>query len=75
MSDREWDSKAIGIYARAYTQNSQAAEFYGFLKSMETYRKALTKESTIVLLTDSDLFNLLKRASARPSNPPLAPSR
>ncbi|MEY2491983.1 MAG: modulator of FtsH protease HflC [Verrucomicrobiota bacterium] len=72
----ESDAKATEIYARAYTQNAQAAEFYAFLKSMETYRKVLTKESTIVLSTDSDLFGLLKRASAKPSNPPpLAPAR
>ena len=68
----EADAKATEIYARAYTQNPQAAEFYGFLKSMETYRKVLTKDSTLVLSTDSDLFNLLKRAAPKP---PLAPAR
>jgi len=72
----EADAKATEIYARAYTQNPQAAEFYAFLKSMETYRKVLTKESTIVLSTDSDLFGLLKRAGAKPGpSPPLAPTR
>ncbi|MFN2623404.1 MAG: protease modulator HflC [Chthoniobacterales bacterium] len=72
----EADAKATEIYARAYTQNPQASEFYAFLKSMETYRKVLTKESTIVLSTDSDLFGLLKRAGAKPGpSPPLAPSR
>lgn len=66
------DARATEIYARAYTQNPQAAEFYSFLKSMETYRKVLTKDSTLVLSTDSDLFNLLKRASGRPNpSPPL----
>jgi modulator of FtsH protease HflC len=69
----EADAKATEIYARAYTQNPQAAEFYGFLKSMETYRKVLTKDSTLILSTDSDLFNLLKRSSAKPNVPPLAP--
>jgi modulator of FtsH protease HflC len=70
----EADAKATEIYASAYMQNAQATEFYAFLKTMETYRKALTKESTIVLSTDSDLFNLLKRASAKPTTvPPLAP--
>ncbi len=69
------DAKATEIYARAYTQNPQAAEFYGFLKSMETYRKALTKEASLILSTDSDLFGLLKSAGAKPHNlpPPLAP--
>jgi membrane protease subunit HflC len=70
----EADGKATEIYARAYTQNPQAAEFYAFLKSMETYRKVLTKDSTLVLSTDSDLFSLLKRAGAKP-NPPPAPPR
>jgi membrane protease subunit HflC len=55
------DAKATEIYAKAYTQNPQAAEFYGFLKSMETYRKVLTKESTLILSTDSDLFNTQAR--------------
>jgi membrane protease subunit HflC len=71
----ESDAKATEIYARAYTQNPQASEFYGFLKSMETYRKVLTKESTLVLSTDSDLFNLLKRANAKPNVAPPAPLR
>ena len=62
------DAKATEIYARAYTQSPQAAEFYGFIKSMETYRKVLTKESTLVLSTDSDLFGLLKRAGAKSQN-------
>jgi membrane protease subunit HflC len=71
----ESDAKATEIYARAYTQNAEASEFYGFLKSMETYRKALTKDSTLILSTDTDLFNLLKRANAKPTtNPPLAPA-
>ena len=68
----EADAKATEIYAQAYTQNPQAADFYNFLKSMETYRKVLTKDATLVLSTDSDLFNLLKRASAKPSSAPPA---
>ena len=61
------DAKATEIYAHAYTQNPQAAEFYAFLKSMETYRKVLTKDATLVLSTDSDLFGLLKRAGTKPN--------
>src|ERR1700737_381550 len=61
------DAKATEIYAHAYTQNPQAAEFYAFLKSMETYRKVLTKDATLVLSTDSDLFDLLKRAGTKPN--------
>ncbi len=62
----EGDAKASEIYARAYTQNPQAAEFYSFLKTMTTYRKVLTKDSQLVLSTDSDLFRLLKRDTAMP---------
>ena len=69
----EADAKATEIYAQAYTQNPQAAEFYNFLKSMDTYRKVLTKDSTLVFSTDSDLFGLLKRANAKPQT--LPPSR
>ena len=68
----EADGKATEIYARAYTQNPQAAEFYNFLKSMETYRKVLNKDATLVFSTDSDLFGLLKRAAAKPQNLPPA---
>jgi modulator of FtsH protease HflC len=68
----EADAKATEIYALAYTQNPHAADFYNFLKSMETYRKVMTKDATLVLSTDSDLFNLLKRATAKPSNAPPA---
>jgi modulator of FtsH protease HflC len=68
----EADGKATEIYAHAYTQSAQAAEFYNFLKSMDTYRKVLTKDSTLVFSTDSDLFGLLKRASAKPQALPPA---
>jgi membrane protease subunit HflC len=57
----EADAKATEVYAKAYTQGPQAADFYRFLKSMETYRKVLGDEATIVLSTNSDLFSLLKR--------------
>src|SRR5205807_4608313 len=72
----EADGKATEIYAHAYTQNPQAAEFYNFLKSMDTYRKVLTKDSTLVFSTDSNLFGLLNRAAPKSATvPPLAPAR
>jgi membrane protease subunit HflC len=61
----EADGKATEIYARAYTQRPEAAEFYRFLKSMETYRKIIGSEATIVLSTNSDLFSLLKRIESK----------
>ena len=68
------DAKASEIYARAYTQSAQAAEFYSFLKSMATYRRVLTKDSTLVLSTDSDLLRYLRHSGgAIPVAPPLVP--
>lgn len=61
----EADAKASEIYAGAYNKNAQAAEFYQFMKSMETYRKIIAKDSTLVLSTESDLFGLLKRAAPK----------
>jgi modulator of FtsH protease HflC len=61
----EADAKASETYARAYTQNPQAAEFYAFLKTLETYHTIFTKDSTLVLSTDSDIFALLKHAGTK----------
>jgi membrane protease subunit HflC len=72
----ESDAKASEIYARAYTASPRASEFYEFLKSMETFRKALSRDTSLVLSTDSDLFKLLKRTEPRPhagSAPPPVP--
>lgn len=58
----EADAKATEIYAKAYAQKPEAAKFYRFMKSMETYRKVINSDANIVLSTDSELFGLLKRA-------------
>jgi membrane protease subunit HflC len=65
----ESDAKATEIYALAYTQNPQAAEFYAFLKTLETYRKVFNKDSALVLSTESDIFGLIKRAAPKKTSP------
>src|ERR1700756_4158909 len=67
----EADAKATEIYARAYTQNPQAAEFYAFLKTLETYHKIFSKNSTLVLSTDSDMFAMLKHAATKTTGAPI----
>ena len=67
----EADAQATEIYARAYTQNPQAAEFYVFLKTLETYHKIFSKDSTLVLSTDSDIFTLLKHAATKTTGSPI----
>ncbi len=64
------DAEATRIYAEAFNKSPQAVEFYGFVKTMETYKKILLGETSIVLSTDSELFRLLK--SARPAVSPEA---
>lgn len=56
----EADAKATEIYAKAYGQNPEAAEFYKFTKKMETYRKVMDKGTTLVLSTGSELYEALK---------------
>ena len=57
------DAKAAAIYAEAYDQSKQSAEFYAFLKTLETYREVLTSDVSLILTTDSPLFGLLKSFS------------
>lgn len=70
----EADAKATEIYAKAYTQSPQAAEFYQFLKTLETYRKVIGKDSTLVLSTNSDLFDLLRRFASKTNAPAAKPA-
>jgi len=51
------DAEATKIYAQAYNLDP---EFYQFLKTLETYRAALEKETWLVLSTDSEFFRYLK---------------
>ena len=55
------DAQATGIYALAYNTSPAAADFYQFVKTLETYRNTLGKDTTAIFTTDSDLFRLLKR--------------
>lgn len=58
------DAKATEIYAQAYNQNPQAAEFYEFTRTMASYPSIIGESTTIVLSTDSDLFKFLKGMSS-----------
>lgn len=52
------DAEAIEIYADAYNQDP---EFYSFLKTLETYRNTVGAATTLILDTDSDYYQYLKR--------------
>ena len=63
------DAKASEIYAAAYGSSPAAADFYGFLKTLDTYKATLGGDTTVILTTDSDLFGLLKRVGDAPAKP------
>ncbi len=51
------EAEAIKIYAEAYNADP---EFFGFLRTLQLYDKALGKNSSLILGTDSSLFKLFK---------------
>ena len=55
------DAAATEIYAKAYNSSPSAADFYLFVKTLETYKETLSKDTTAVFTTNSDLFRLLKQ--------------
>jgi membrane protease subunit HflC len=54
------DAEAARIYSDAYNSAPEAAEFYEFLQTMEVYRSLTGQDTTLVLSTDSDVFQFLK---------------
>jgi membrane protease subunit HflC len=71
----EADAKASEIYAKAYNQSAEAAEFYAFIKGLETYQRIFSKDSTLLLSTDSTLLRWLKTSAPPNTNPAAAGSR
>ncbi len=53
------DAEAAKIYAEAYNQDK---EFYTFLRTLESYKKTITKDGKLVISTDSDYYKYLKSA-------------
>jgi membrane protease subunit HflC len=56
------DAEATDIYARSFGVDP---EFYSFLKTMEVYQESLSKDSTLVLSTESDFLEYLKGLSGK----------
>jgi len=50
------DQQSMQIYGSAYNQD---ARFYRLSRTLEAYRKFLTKQTTVVLSSDSELLRLL----------------
>lgn len=60
------DAEATEIYAKAYGTRPAAADFFQFLKTLETYKTTLGQDTTVILTTDSDFFKYLKTMDGMP---------
>jgi len=50
------DAEAIKIYADAYNKDP---EFYSFVKTLDTYRKTINKDTTLMLTTENEFYEYL----------------
>ena len=57
------DAEATDIYADAYNRDPN---FYAFLKTLDTYKNTIDKDSTIILTTDSEYLTYFKDTSGAP---------
>lgn len=71
------DAEATAIYASAYNKTPESREFYGYQRSLETYRTVFGHDTTMILTTEGSFLHLLKgemggRPAPAPSAPPTA---
>ncbi len=57
------DASAASIYASAYNQSAQSKSLYGFLKSMETLDKTFSEKTSVILSTNSEIYQYLKKSN------------
>ncbi len=56
------DAEATKIYGEAYSQDPA---FYAFQKTLESYKETVGKNTSLVLSSDSDLYQYLKSVSGK----------
>jgi membrane protease subunit HflC len=61
----EAEATATEIYSAAYNQSPSALEMYTFLQSMDTLKKTMTNDTTLILSTKSDLYKFLNTANPK----------
>jgi len=52
------DAEATAIYARAYNRDK---EFYAFIRTLESYKKAIRDNGRLVISTDSEFYRYLRQ--------------
>lgn len=64
------DAKATEIYAAAYNQTPEAADFYEFQRTMDMYKSVMKDNSTLIMSTTSEAFEYLKSMNPTGENKP-----
>ncbi len=54
------DAEATNIYARAVNRNRQTQELYYFLRTMESFEKALDEKTTLIITTNSEFYRYIQ---------------
>lgn len=57
------DAKATSIYAAAYSTTPESRNLYTFIKTMDTYKKTISPDDSLVLSTGSELYRFLSDSS------------
>lgn len=60
------DAEATNIFANAYDRSGGTRDFYMFLRTLEAYEDMFDHQTTMVLSTDTPLFNMFKTLSPAP---------
>ena len=60
------DAESTRIYAEAYGGTLEQEEFYSFTKTLEAYQEILGSDTSLILSTDSELFQMLKGHTKKP---------
>ena len=54
------EAEATNIYAKAYNRNKQTQELYYFLRTMESFEKALDEKTTLIITTNSEFYRYIQ---------------
>jgi len=57
------DASAASIYAAAYNHSAQSKSLYSFMKSMETLEKTFNDKTSVILSTNSEIHQYLKKSN------------
>jgi len=69
------DAKATEIYSNAYNKSSESVAFFEFTRTMQAYKSIIGDNTTLVLSTDSELFQFLEGMTSQRPRARRAPRR